>query len=132
MLYPFMTLEDETEIVHSEPLTVDGKEKVKVVIEQPVTGGFHSAVCWLPDYTWEKIEGFSKEEINQYQELIESVSHVIIELAITRNGKEVGRVIPRKAVVSYLTDSLTGILSNKADMEQVKEERLRAKYESTD
>ena len=32
MLYPFMTLEDETEIVHSEPLTVDGKEKVKVVI----------------------------------------------------------------------------------------------------
>ena len=81
MLYPFMTLEDETEIVHSEPLTVDGKEKVKVVIEQPVTGGFHSAVCWLPDYTWEKIEGFSKEEINQYQEFIESVSHVIIELA---------------------------------------------------
>ena len=74
MLYPFMTLEDETEIVHSEPLTVDGKEKVKVVIEQPVTGGFHSAVCWLPDYTWEKIEGFSKEEINQYQVLIESVS----------------------------------------------------------
>ena len=74
MLYPFMTLEDETEIVHSEPLTVDGKEKVKVVIEQPVTGGFHSAVCWLPDYTWEKIEGCSKEEINQYQVLFESVS----------------------------------------------------------
>ena len=78
MLYPFMTLEDETEIVHSEPLTVDGKEKVKVVIERPVTGGFPSAVCWLPDYTWEKIDGFSSEEINQYQELIESVSHVII------------------------------------------------------
>ena len=76
MLYPFMTLEDETEIVHSEPLMVDGREKVKVVIEQPVTGGFHSAVCWLPDYTWEKIDGFSSEEINQYQELIESVSHV--------------------------------------------------------
>ena len=54
------------------------------------------------------------------------------EVIITRNGKEVGRVIPRKAVVSYLTDSLAGILSNKADMEQVKEERLRAKYESTD
>ncbi len=132
MLYPFMTLEDETEIVHSEPLTVDGKEKVKVVIEQPVTGGFHSAVCWLPDYTWEKIEGFSKEEINQYQELIESVSHVIIELAITRNGKEVGRIIPRKAVISYLTDSLTGILSESTDMDQVREERLKAKSESGD
>ena len=64
MLYPFMTLEDETEIVHSEPLMVDGREKVKVVIEQPVIGEFHSAVCWLLDYTWEKIEGFSREEIN--------------------------------------------------------------------
>ena len=54
------------------------------------------------------------------------------EVIITRNGKEVGRVIPRKAVVSYLTDSLTGILSESTDMDQVKEERLKAKYESAD
>ena len=61
--------------------------------------------------------------------------HIVMnggEVIITRNGKEVGRVIPRKAVVSYLTDSLTGILSEKADMEQVKEERLKVKYESAD
>ena len=32
MLYPFMTLEDDTEIVRSEPLTVDGREKVKIVL----------------------------------------------------------------------------------------------------
>ena len=54
------------------------------------------------------------------------------EVIITRNGKEVGRIIPRKAVVSYLTDSLTGILSERSDMDQVKEERLKAKYESLD
>ena len=61
--------------------------------------------------------------------------HIVMnggEVIITRNGKEVGRVIPRKAVVSYLTDSLTGILSESTDMEQVKEERLKAKYESAD
>ena len=61
--------------------------------------------------------------------------HIVMnggEVIITRNGKEVGRVIPRKAVVSYLTDSLTGILSDNSDMDQVKEERLKAKYESTD
>ena len=81
MLYPFMTLEDDTEIVHSQPQIINGKENVKVVIEKPVPGGFHSAVCWLPEYRWEKIDGFNTEEINQYQELIESVSHVIIELA---------------------------------------------------
>ena len=54
------------------------------------------------------------------------------EVIITRNGKEVGRIIPRKAAVSYLTDSLTGILSESSDMDQVKEERLKAKYESLD
>ena len=61
--------------------------------------------------------------------------HIVMnggEVIITRNGKEVGRVIPRKAVVSYLTDSLTGILTEKTDMDQVKEERLKAKYESAD
>ena len=61
--------------------------------------------------------------------------HIVMnggEVIITRNGKEVGRIIPRKAVVSYLTDSLTGILSESSDMDQVKEERLKAKYESVD
>jgi hypothetical protein len=79
MMYPFLQLPDGTEIVHSERKE-DGR--VKVYVEKPdERDGFHNAVCWLPDYTWEKIEGFSEEEINQYQELIESVSHVIIELA---------------------------------------------------
>ena len=61
--------------------------------------------------------------------------HIVMnggEVIITRNGKEVGRVIPRKAVVSYLTDSLTGILSENTDMDQAKEERVKAKYESVD
>jgi len=81
MLYPFMTLPDETEIVHSESIWEDGKEKVKVVIEQPVDYGFKSAVCWLPDYRWEKIEGYTSEEIQKLQELIQSMAHIIIELA---------------------------------------------------
>jgi len=46
MLYPFMTLPDETEIVHSESIIKDGKEMVKVVVERPVDYGFKSAVCW--------------------------------------------------------------------------------------
>ena len=54
------------------------------------------------------------------------------EVIVTRNGKEVGRFIPRNAVVSYLTDSLAGILSTDADMDRAREERLQAKYESAD
>ena len=74
MLYPFMMLNDNTEIVHSESLQRDGQEMVKVVIEKPVMGGFHSAVCWLPTYQWEDVEGFSEAEIQAFQELLESVS----------------------------------------------------------
>lgn len=54
------------------------------------------------------------------------------EVIVTRNGKEVGRLIPRKAAVSYLTDSLTGILSGNEDTDQARAERLMEKYESTD
>ena len=79
MMYPFMTLEDNTEIVHSE-LLEDGKS-VKVYIEKPVEGGFHSAECYLPEYHWKNIEGFTSNEIEFYQDFIESVAHIIIRLA---------------------------------------------------
>lgn len=55
-----------------------------------------------------------------------------IEIIVTKNGKEVGRFMPKEAVVSYLTDSLTGILKADTDLEQAKEERLRQKYAVTD
>ena len=55
-----------------------------------------------------------------------------IEVIVTKNGKEVGRFLPREAAVSYLTDSLTGILKENADLDQVKKERLREKYAITD
>ena len=54
------------------------------------------------------------------------------EVIVTKNGKEVGRFIPRSAAVSYLTDSLTGILKDDIDLDQAKEERIRKKYEITD
>ncbi|MBQ9032056.1 MAG: hypothetical protein IJ106_11480, partial [Parasporobacterium sp.] len=60
MLYPFMTLEDDTEIVHSDAYLEEGKEVVRVEIEKPVKGGFSSATVYLPDYRWEDITGFSQ------------------------------------------------------------------------
>ena len=56
MMYPFLTLNDDTEITHSE-MKDDGS--VKVYIETPdMNGGFNSAVCWLPGYIWENISGY--------------------------------------------------------------------------
>ena len=54
------------------------------------------------------------------------------EIIVTKNGREVGRFIPKDAAVSYLTDSLTGILKGNYDIDQAKEESLREKYEAAD
>ena len=39
------------------------------------------------------------------------------EIIVTKNGREVGRFIPKEAAVSYLTDSLIGIM--KEDYKEV-------------
>ena len=71
MMYPFMTLNDETEIVHSD-MQEDGT--VKVYIERPDEEyGFKHAVCWLPQYKW--------EEIRQFEEIIRSTAHLIMEFS---------------------------------------------------
>ena len=51
------------------------------------------------------------------------------EIIVTKNGREIGRFIPKDAAVSYLTDSLTGILQKNYDFDEVKAERLKEKYE---
>lgn len=54
------------------------------------------------------------------------------EVIVTRNGKEVGRFIPREQTISYLTDSLTGILKGNYDMKDITKERISAKYAPVD
>ncbi len=79
MVYPFMTLDDGTEIVHSEMLP-DGR--VKVYMEQPDPETcFNHATCYLPRYEWEDIVGFSEEQIARYQEVIASTAHLILEFS---------------------------------------------------
>ncbi len=81
MLYPLMTLNDETEIVHSE-MYENGK--VKVCIETPDEKlGFKSATCWLPDYKWENIVGYTTEEQNYFKSLVHSMAHLILEFSQT-------------------------------------------------
>lgn len=50
------------------------------------------------------------------------------EVIITKNGKEVGRLVPKDTTVSCLTDSLTGIINGSNDLDKVKEEGLMKKY----
>ena len=54
------------------------------------------------------------------------------EIIVTKNGREVGRFIPKDTAISYLTDSLTGILKDDYDLDIEKSERLKEKYGSVD
>ena len=79
MMYPFLTLDDSTEIVHSEMLD-DGI--VKVYVEKPdEKDGFHNAYCILPGYHWQNVSGFSPSEISRYEEVIRSTAHLILQFS---------------------------------------------------
>ncbi len=86
MMYPYMTLNDNTEITHSE-MKQDGR--VKVYIETPDEKVcFRHAVCWLPEYKWEDIYAYSNADIERFQEIIESSAHLIMEFS---KGKSRGK-----------------------------------------
>ena len=79
MIYPFMTLEDNTEITHTEMLA-DGR--VKVYVETPdAKDCFHSLVCWLPSYQIEDVRGYSDKEVEKYVEFIQKAAYLIMEFA---------------------------------------------------
>ena len=79
MMYPFLTLDDDTEIVHSE-MREDGS--VKVYIEKPDEKDcFHHMTCYLPNYQLEDVYGFSPSEVEGYLEIIRSTAHLILEFA---------------------------------------------------
>lgn len=79
VMYPFLTLDDGTEIVHSQILK---QGKVKVYVEKAdAKDGFHHATCFLPEYRWEDVFGFTQEDIARYQRIIENSANLIIEFA---------------------------------------------------
>lgn len=81
-MYPYLTLNDGTEIVHSEMLQ---DNTVVVYLEKAdEKDGFHYASCSLPGYEWKDVFGFTEEEIKFYKTIIENNAHLILELS--KNG----------------------------------------------
>ena len=79
MMYPFMTLDDETEIVHSEVLE---DERVKVYVEKSDSKDcFHHMTCYLPKYELEEVYGFNQSEVEKYMEIIRSTAHLIMQFS---------------------------------------------------
>lgn len=81
MMYPYITLSDETEITHSHIIERDGMQTVEVHFERPEENGFDSAHCVLPSYQWKFNEGFSQEEIALFDEFLQYNAHLLYRYA---------------------------------------------------
>lgn len=69
-----------------------------------------------------------KNNFGKYLEMVIRGNEVII----TKNGKEIGRFIPKSKSISYLTDSLTGIIKGDYDLKEEKAEALDSRYALSD
>lgn len=68
-----------------------------------------------------------QNNFGKYLQYVQAGNDVII----LRNGKEVARLISYDKSVSFLTDSLIGVLKGNYNKESIKSERIK-KYESID
>ena len=81
MMYPYITLADETEITHSQLIEADGNQTVEVHFERPTEAGFNSARCVLPTYQWKFAEGFSPDEMAFFDEFLRNNAHLLYRYA---------------------------------------------------
>lgn len=78
MMYPYMILADETEILHSQ---IIDENRVEVHFERPTEEGFDIARCSLPTYEWIKREGFTDSEIEIFEKYLRSNAHLLYRFA---------------------------------------------------
>ena len=69
-----------------------------------------------------------QNNFGKYLSLVQDGDEVIVK----KNGHVVGRFIPQDAAITFLTDSLTGILKGNYDLKEAAKERLDRKYAITD
>lgn len=82
MMYRYMTLDDGAEVTHSQIIEKDGVDTVLVHFERPTKGGFDSARCELPSYSWTPWEGhFSDGEISFFTTYLRNNAHLIYRYA---------------------------------------------------
>ena len=82
MMYPYLTLSDGTEVVHSELLEGEQGGRVLVHFERPRADGFDSVRFELPSYDMEMWEGeFSDAELKSLREFLEANAHLLFRYA---------------------------------------------------
>ncbi len=92
MMYPYMTLPDETLVTHSHLMEKDGVKTVEVHFERPVEGGFDMARCSLPSYEWIIREGYSDQEILEFERMLRDGAHIFFKYA-EAGGAQVAKAV---------------------------------------
>ena len=88
VMYPYMTFEDGTEVIHSDLITDGDTEKVIVHFERPTAEGFDSARCELPSYSWTMWEGrFTDEEKRGFETFLSNNAHLLYRYAANGGAK---------------------------------------------
>lgn len=89
MLYPFVSLPDETEISYSEVIkNKAGKDTVRIYIEKwnDTRSDFDSVEFYLPKFNITQRAGFSDEAVARHMAHIHNLQDVIWECAMERDG----------------------------------------------
>jgi hypothetical protein len=80
-MYPFITLDDETQIVHSHLIDENGINTVYVHFERPKENGFDTARCRLPTYEWVARSGFTADEMKIFETIVRGGAHLFYKYA---------------------------------------------------
>jgi hypothetical protein len=92
MLYPYVTLPDETLITHSHLKEENGIKTISVHFERPIPYGFDSARCSLPTYEWIMRDGYSDEEIAEFEQFLQTNAHLLYKYA-EQGGSDIAKAV---------------------------------------
>jgi len=81
MLYPYMTIENDLEMLHSHLIQEEDAAVVYVQFEKPIEEGFKTGRCKLPSYEWSRVENFTASELQELEEIIRHHAHLIYPCA---------------------------------------------------
>jgi hypothetical protein len=93
MMYPFMTLQDNTLVTHSHLLDHGGVKTVEIHFERPSEKNFFdSARCSLPTYEWIVKDGYTDKEIEDFEQMLHDGAHIFYKYA-ELGGAQVAKAV---------------------------------------
>ena len=78
MMYSHIKLSDETEITHSQILK---QNEIEVHFKRPNENGFDTALCSLPSYEWTINQGYSIDEIREFEFFMQNHAYLLYKYA---------------------------------------------------